>query len=91
LEPFCSSLSLSTLCAGCELRGTDRDPGDGLRVHRHYGTDRQRREPDGNGRWAIQHGLAKEQGYASGIVPGLALFEACKALGVAATDMNFAE
>lgn len=30
----------------------------------------------------MQHGLAKEQGYASGIAPGLALFEACKALGV---------
>jgi undecaprenyl pyrophosphate synthase len=38
--------------------------------------------PDGNRRWAVQHGLAKEQGYASGIAPGLALFEACKALGV---------
>lgn len=38
--------------------------------------------PDGNRRWAVQHGLAKEQGYASGVAPGLALFEACKALGV---------
>ncbi len=38
--------------------------------------------PDGNRRWAVQHGLVKEQGYASGIAPGLALFEACKALGV---------
>jgi undecaprenyl diphosphate synthase len=38
--------------------------------------------PDGNRRWAVQHGLAKEQGYARGIAPGLALFEACKALGV---------
>jgi hypothetical protein len=38
--------------------------------------------PDGNRRWAVQHGLAKEQRYASGIAPGLALFEACKALGV---------
>lgn len=38
--------------------------------------------PDGNRRWAVQQGLAKEQGYASGIAPGLALFEACKTLGV---------
>jgi undecaprenyl diphosphate synthase len=38
--------------------------------------------PDGNRRWAVKHGLAKEKGYALGIAPGLALFEACKALGV---------
>src|SRR5471032_2202268 len=38
--------------------------------------------PDGNRRWALQHGLAKEQGYASGIAPGLALFETCKELGI---------
>lgn len=39
--------------------------------------------PDGNRRWAVGQGLAKEQGYARGIAPGLALFEACKALGIA--------
>jgi undecaprenyl diphosphate synthase len=33
-------------------------------------------------RWTVQHGLAKEQGYASGIALGLALFQACKALGI---------
>lgn len=38
--------------------------------------------PDGNRRWAVQHGLPKGQGYSRGIAPGLALFEACKALGV---------
>jgi undecaprenyl diphosphate synthase len=38
--------------------------------------------PDGNRRWAVQQGLSKDQGYPSGIVPGLALFEACKALGI---------
>ena len=38
--------------------------------------------PDGNRRWAVQHGFSKEHGYASGVAPGLALFEACKALGV---------
>ncbi|TDP74697.1 undecaprenyl diphosphate synthase family protein [Roseateles toxinivorans] len=38
--------------------------------------------PDGNRRWAVQQGLPKAEGYARGIEPGLALFEACKALGV---------
>jgi len=38
--------------------------------------------PDGNRRWALQRGLPKDQGYARGIVPGLTLFEACKALNV---------
>jgi undecaprenyl diphosphate synthase len=38
--------------------------------------------PDGNRRWAVQHGLPKNEGYSQGIEPGLALFEACKALGV---------
>jgi undecaprenyl diphosphate synthase len=47
------------------------------RVPRHIGFI-----PDGNRRWALQHGLAKEQGYASGIAPGVALFEACKVLGI---------
>ena len=47
------------------------------RVPRHIGFI-----PDGNRRWAQQHGLAKEQGYASGIAPGVALFEACKVLGI---------
>src|SRR5450631_45943 len=47
------------------------------RVPRHIGFI-----PDGNRRWALQHGLAKEQGYASGIAPGLALFETCKELGI---------
>jgi undecaprenyl diphosphate synthase len=38
--------------------------------------------PDGNRRWAVKHGLAKEEGYTNGIAPGLVLFEACKAIGV---------
>lgn len=38
--------------------------------------------PDGNRRWAEARGLRKEEGYASGIEPGLALFEACKKLRV---------
>jgi len=31
--------------------------------------------PDGNRRWAIEHGLPKEAGYAHGINPGLLLYE----------------
>lgn len=38
--------------------------------------------PDGNRRWAVDRQLPKEAGYASGIAPGLALFEDCKRLGV---------
>jgi undecaprenyl diphosphate synthase len=38
--------------------------------------------PDGNRRWAALQGLPKEQGYLEGIAPGLALFEACKRLGI---------
>jgi undecaprenyl diphosphate synthase len=47
------------------------------RVPRHIGFI-----PDGNRRWAVQNGLAKEKGYENGIAPGVALFEACKALGI---------
>ncbi len=38
--------------------------------------------PDGNRRWAVGHGMAKQDGYHHGIAPGLALFEACKARGI---------
>jgi undecaprenyl diphosphate synthase len=38
--------------------------------------------PDGNRRWAEAKGQAREDGYAHGIAPGLALFERCRALGV---------
>ena len=34
--------------------------------------------PDGNRRWAVDHGLPKEAGYAHGLNPGLLLFEQCK-------------
>ena len=47
------------------------------RVPRHVGFI-----PDGNRRWAVQNGLAKEKGYENGIAPGVALFEACKTLGI---------
>lgn len=38
--------------------------------------------PDGNRRWAVEHGLAKEIGYAHGIAPGLQLYEICKRSGI---------
>lgn len=38
--------------------------------------------PDGNRRWAMDHGLPKEAGYAYGLGPGLLLYEQCKALGI---------
>lgn len=39
--------------------------------------------PDGNRRWATDRGLTKENGYAHGIAPGLALYEMSKRLGIA--------
>ncbi len=38
--------------------------------------------PDGNRRWAVAHGLSKEQGYTHGVAPGIALFEECRRLGI---------
>lgn len=38
--------------------------------------------PDGNRRWALEHGLAKEDGYARGLAPGLALYEHCRSIGI---------
>ena len=38
--------------------------------------------PDGNRRWAVDHGLPKEAGYAHGLNPGLLLFEQCKERGI---------
>ena len=38
--------------------------------------------PDRNRRWAIDHGLRKEAGYAYGINPGLLLYEKCKECGI---------
>ena len=38
--------------------------------------------PDGNRRWATGRGLGREDGYAHGIAPGLALFELCRDRGV---------
>lgn len=38
--------------------------------------------PDGNRRWAAEHGLAREEGYARGLAPGLALYEHCRTMGI---------
>ena len=38
--------------------------------------------PDGNRRWALNHGLTKEAGYVHGIDPGLLLYEKCKECGI---------
>ncbi len=38
--------------------------------------------PDGNRRWASARQLPKEAGYASGIEPGIVLFERCRELGI---------
>jgi undecaprenyl diphosphate synthase len=38
--------------------------------------------PDGNRRWAVNHGMIKEAGYAHGINPGLSLYEKCNKCGI---------
>lgn len=48
-----------------------------MRVPEHIGVI-----PDGNRRWAVDRGFAKEQGYGLGIDPGLALFRLCQQAGV---------
>jgi hypothetical protein len=45
--------------------------------------------PDGNRRWAVDHGLPKEAGYAHGIDPGLLLFEKCKECGIKETSIYY--
>ncbi len=47
------------------------------RIPRHVGFI-----PDGNRRWAVEHGLSKEAGYTYGIEPGVRLFEQCRARGI---------
>jgi undecaprenyl diphosphate synthase len=38
--------------------------------------------PDGNRRWADIHGLARRDGYAAGVEPGLRLLDLCRKLGI---------
>lgn len=38
--------------------------------------------PDGNRRWALEHGMTKEKGYNSGLNPGLEVFRLCQEVGI---------
>ncbi len=38
--------------------------------------------PDGNRRWALKNGMAKEDGYNFGLKPGIELFKLCEELGI---------
>lgn len=38
--------------------------------------------PDGNRRWAVEHGMDKQDGYAYGLLPGLRLLHQAKELGI---------
>jgi undecaprenyl diphosphate synthase len=59
-----------------------REKGFKGRLPRHIGVI-----PDGNRRWAQQHGLPKEAGYAYGIEPGFQLYHDCLDLGI--EEMTF--
>lgn len=52
-------------------------PKEFARLPRHVGFI-----PDGNRRWAEQRGLARREGYAAGIEPGLRLLDECARLGI---------
>ena len=38
--------------------------------------------PDGNRRWAVEHGMTKEKGYDRGLNPGLELYKLCEEVGI---------
>lgn len=38
--------------------------------------------PDGNRRWALDHGMTKEKGYNLGLDPGLEVFKLCEKYGI---------
>lgn len=48
-----------------------------MRIPNHIGVI-----PDGNRRWAVNHGMTKEMGYQKGLYPGLLLYYTCRDLGV---------
>ncbi|WP_077370024.1 polyprenyl diphosphate synthase [Anaerosalibacter sp. Marseille-P3206] len=48
-----------------------------MRIPKHIGVI-----PDGNRRWALDNGLTKENGYKSGLEPGLKLFKLCEDIGI---------
>lgn len=43
--------------------------------------------PDGNRRWALEHGMKKEDGYINGIAPGMKLYRMCRDMGI--EEMTF--
>lgn len=53
-----------------------------MRIPKHIGII-----PDGNRRWAKDHGLTKEKGYDKGISPGMELYRFCKEIGI--KEMSF--
>lgn len=59
---------------------------DAVNLHTHYRPTRLPKHigviPDGNRRWAQARGLSKEEGYAAGVAPGIALFDLCKSLQI---------
>ena len=38
--------------------------------------------PDGNRRWAVKHGLSREEGYLAGLAPAFQLYHLCVELGI---------
>lgn len=48
-----------------------------MRIPKHIGVI-----PDGNRRWAVEHGYEKKDGYSRGLNPGLELYKACKEKGI---------
>lgn len=48
-----------------------------MRIPNHIGVI-----PDGNRRWALNHGMTKEKGYDQGLDPGLQLFKLCEQAGI---------
>lgn len=53
-----------------------------MRIPKHIGII-----PDGNRRWALEQGMKKEDGYDSGISPGMDLYYICKDMGI--EEMTF--
>ena len=43
--------------------------------------------PDGNRRWAVEHGMEKREGYRHGISPGMELYHMCRELEIG--EMSF--
>lgn len=48
-----------------------------MRIPKHIGII-----PDGNRRWAVNHGMTKEKGYDEGLDSGLELFKLCEKYGI---------